>query len=305
MRGGPPTAARAAGAEPIFDDAFLRKLERLAIVAKRIAAVHGRGERHTRRAGAGIEFADHRDYVPGDDLRHLDWNLYGRMERPLVRMFDEDEDLPIYTVVDNSASMGLGTPPKLRLAVEVTAALAYVALSNLDRIALYPVADTLGAGIGPVRGKGQIHGLLRLLQGLSPVGGTNLAAALTGLVERHRRRGLVVVVSDFYDPQGFAAALDRLRYARFEPVAVQITTAEEASPDLRGELTLVDAETGDERVVTVTSAVLAAYRARHRERLELLSRFCRERAIPCFQITSDYPFEELALDLFRSGGILA
>jgi uncharacterized protein (DUF58 family) len=293
-----------AGAEPRFDDVFLRKLERLAVVAKRVAARQMRGERPTRRVGTGIEFADHRDYVPGDDLRHLDWNLYGRLERPLVRMFDEDEDLPVYLLVDTSASMGLGTPPKLRLARETAAALAYVALSNLDRVALYPAAQGLGNGSGLVRGKAQIHPLLTLLSSFRPEGRTDLRAAASAVVERHRRRGVTVVISDFYDPAGYQEALDRLRYGRFEPVVVQITSPDEAAPALRGELTLVDVETGEERVVTVTPAVAEAYRQRYGARLRALDRFCRERAISCFQVGSDHPLEDLVLQVFRSGGIL-
>ena len=287
-----------------FDDAFLHKLERLAVVAKRVAARHGRGERRTRHVGSGIEFADHRDYVPGDDLRHLDWNLYGRLERPLVRLFDEDEDLPVYLVVDTSASMGLGHPPKLALARAVAAALAYVALTNLDRVAVYAATDALEGGLGLVRGKAQIHPLLELLSGLQPAGRTNLGAAVSGLVQRHRRRGLVVVISDFYDPIGFEQGLDRLRYGRFEPVIVQITAPDEAAPPLRGDITLVDVETDEERPVTITPAVAAGYRQRYEARLRGLSRFCRERAIPCFQVTSTHPLEDLVLRVLRSGDLL-
>jgi uncharacterized protein (DUF58 family) len=298
------SAALVEAEELTFDDAFLRKLERLAVVAKRVAARHGRGERRTRRVGSGIEFADHRDYAPGDDLRHLDWNLYGRLERPLVRLYDEDEDLPVYVLVDSSASMGLGTPPKLHLARAVAAALAYVALTNLDRVAVYGATDGLGKGLGLVRGKAQIHPLLSLLAGLEPAGRTDLGAAVSGLVQRHRRRGVVVVVSDFYDPVGFEEALDRLRYGRFEPVAVQITAPDEAAPNLRGEVTVIDAETGEERPVTVTPAAAAAYRQRFEGRLRGLSRFCRERAVPCFQVTSQHPLEDLVLRVLRSGELL-
>jgi uncharacterized protein (DUF58 family) len=298
-----PAAAQPT-AELEFDDAFLRKLERLAVVAKRLAARHGRGERRTRHVGSGIEFADHRDYVQGDDLRHLDWNLYGRLERPLVRLFDEDEDLPVYLLCDTSASMGLGQPPKLALARAVAAALAYVALTNLDRVAVYAANDGLDGGLGLVRGKAQIHPLLELLAGLEPSGRTNLGAAVTGLVQRHRRRGLVVVISDFYDPVGFERGLDRLRYGRFEPVIVQITAPDEAAPPLRGELTIIDVETGEERPVTVTPAVAAGYRQRYEARLRGLSRFCRERAIPCFQVTSDHPLEDLVLRVLRTGDLL-
>jgi uncharacterized protein (DUF58 family) len=287
-----------------FDDAFLRKLERLAVVAKRVAALHGRGERRTRHVGSGIEFADHRDYAPGDDLRHLDWNLYGRLERPLVRLFDEHEDLPVYVLVDSSASMGLGEPPKLALARATAAALAYVALTNLDRVAVYGATDGLGSGLGLVRGKGQIHPLLALLSDLTPAGRTDLGAAVTGLVQRHRRRGVVVLISDFYDPVGFERGLDRLRYGRFEPVVVQITGPDEAAPALRGDLTVIDVETGEERPITITPAVAAAYRQRYEARLRGLGRFCRERAVPCFQVTSQHPLEDLVLRVLRSGDLL-
>ena len=287
-----------------FDDAFLRKLERLAVVAKRVAALHGRGERRTRHVGSGIEFADHRDYAPGDDLRHLDWNLYGRLERPLVRLFDEDEDLPVYLLVDASASMELGHPAKMPLARAVTAALAYVALTNLDRVAVYAAADGLGGGLGLVRGKGQIHPLLALLSGLQPGGRTDLSAAMIGLAQRHQRRGVVVVISDFYDPAGCERGLERLRYGRFEPVVVQITAPDEAAPALRGELTVIDAETGEERPVSVTPAAAASYRQRYEARLRGLSRFCRERAIPCCQVTSAHPLDDLVLRVLRTGGLL-
>jgi uncharacterized protein (DUF58 family) len=294
----------AAGAE-IFDESFLRKLERLSVVAKRVVALHGRGERRTRRVGSGIEFADHRDYVPGDDLRRLDWNLYGRLERPLVRMFDEDEDLPVYLLVDASASMGLGAPAKLRLARETAAALAYVALSNLDRVAVYPAAAGLGTGLGLLRGKAQIHPILNLLGSLRPSGSTDLAAAVSGLVQRHERRGVVVVISDFFDPAGGEQGLGRLRYGRFEPVVVQINAPDEALPALRGEVTLVDAETGEERPVTITAAVAEGYRERYQARLRGLARFCRERAIPCVQVASDHPLEDLVLRVLRGSGILS
>jgi uncharacterized protein (DUF58 family) len=298
------TAPSLASDELVFDDAFLRKLERLAVVAKRVAALHGRGERRTRRVGAGIEFADHRDYAPGDDLRHLDWNLYGRLERPLVRLYDEDEDLPVYVLVDSSASMGLGEPRKLDLARAVAAALAYVALTNLDRVAVHAAGEGLGPGLGLLRGKGQIHPMLDLLASLRPAGRTQLGSALTGLVQRHQRRGVVVVISDFYDPAGCEEGLNRLRYGRFEPVIVQITAPDEAAPAMRGELTVVDVETDEERTVTVTPALVAAYRQRYETRLRALSRFCRERAIPCFQVSSAQPLEDLVLRILRSGGLL-
>jgi uncharacterized protein (DUF58 family) len=288
----------------LFDEAFLHKLEQLSVVSKRMASGQIRGQRKTRRAGSGMEFADHRDYFPGDDLRRLDWNIYGRLERPLVRMFDEDEDLPLYLLLDTSASMGVGNPTKLRLAMQTTAALAYVGLVNLDRVALYPMGETLGDGLGPVRGKAQVHHLLKLLEAQRAAGRTDLRTAVARFISRHRRRGPVVVVSDYYAPTGHEEALDRLRYSRFEPFVVQITAPEEASPAFSGDVVLVDMETGEEREVTITPAVRASYLRAYQARREKLDRFCRQRAIPCFQVSSDFSFEDLVLRIFRTGGIL-
>jgi uncharacterized protein (DUF58 family) len=288
-----------------FDEIFLRKLERLIVVSKSVMRGQTRGERTVRRTGTGLEFADHRDYVPGDDLRRLDWNLYGRLERPLVRLYDEDEDLPFYLLVDTSASMATGTPPKLRLALEAAAALAYVGLAALDRVALHPLTDALGEGLGPLRGKSQAHAVLAHLAALRPGGRTDLGAAVARFLGRHRRRGVVVLLSDFFDPRGYEEAVDRLRYGRFEPVLVQITAPEEEAPRLRSDVVLVDAETGLERELTVTPAVRAAYERNLRAHKEGLDRFCRRRAIPCFQVLSSLPFETLVLRIFRSRGVLA
>jgi uncharacterized protein (DUF58 family) len=305
----PVPAARANGAartEGRFDQRFLRKLEYLAVVTKRTFLGQIRAERRSRRVGAGIEFADHRDYAAGDDLRYLDWNLYGRMERLLVRLFEEDEDLSIYVLIDASASMGIGAPPKLDVAMQVGAALAYVGLANLDRVALFPLRDALDDGLPPARGKAHILPMLRFLDGVDAAGRTSLAAAVGDFVRRHRggRRGLVILLSDFYDEGGYRQALDLLRYNRFETVVIQLSAPEEAHPDLRGDLTVCDVETGEERELTISPAALEAYKRRHAALLRGLEGFCRERAIPCFPVVSDTPFDEIVLRVFRAGGLL-
>jgi uncharacterized protein (DUF58 family) len=289
-----------------FDETFLRRLESLRLVTKRASLGQLRADRRSRRRGAGIEFADHRDYVAGDDLRILDWNLYGRMERLLVRLFEEDEDLAIDVLVDTSASMGLGTPAKLDLAAQVSAALAYVGLASLDRVAVTAVDDGLGEGLPPARGKSQILPLLRFLEGLEAGGRTSLARAARALLARRgrHRRGLVVLVSDFYDPAGYREALDLLRWARLELVVIQISAPEEAHPSVRGEVTLADAETGEEREVTISPAALAAYERRHTALVRGLEGYCRERGVPCFAVTSDQTFETVVLRVFRAGGLL-
>jgi uncharacterized protein (DUF58 family) len=302
------TAAAPAPVSGRFDERFLRKLEYLSVVTKRAFLSLGqvRAERRTRRVGAGIEFADHRDYAAGDDLRTIDWNLYGRMQRLLVRLFEEDEDLSIDVLFDASASMGLGTPPKLDLAMQVGAALAYVGLANLDRVAITPVREGLGEGLPPARGKARILPMLQFLDGVTAGGRTSLAAAVRGFLSRHRRhrRGLVIIISDFYDPAGYREALDLLRYNRYEMIVVQVSAPDEARPALRGDVTVHDVETGEERELTVSPAVLEAYARRHAALLRGLEGFCRERGIPCFAVTSDLPFDAVVLRVFRAGGLL-
>jgi uncharacterized protein (DUF58 family) len=261
--------------------------------------------RRSRRIGAGLEFADHRDYAPGDDLRYLDWNLYGRLERRALRLYEEDEDLAIDVLVDASASMGLGRPPKLELALQIGAALAYVGLSNLDRVAVAALGDA-GAGTPPARGKGRILPILRALDGVRAAGGTPFSEAVRAFLTRRRgrRRGLVALVSDFYDPAGARAALELVRRHRLEAIAVQISAPDEVAPALRGDLQLCDVETGAARELTVSPRALADYARRHAGLLRDLVGYCREHALPCFTVTSDQPFDAVVLRMFRAGGLL-
>jgi uncharacterized protein (DUF58 family) len=298
--------SREAGSiERRFDDRFLRRLESLALAIRRTAAGRSHGMRRSRRIGAGLEFADHRDYSPGDDLRYLDWNLFGRLERRALRLYEEDEDLAIDVLVDASASMGLGRPPKLDLALQIGAALAYVGLSNLDRVGVTALGDA-GAGTPPARGKGRILPILRSLDGVRAAGRTPFSEAVRGFLTRRRgrRRGLVALVSDFYDTTGARAALELVRRHRLEAIAVQISAPDELAPALRGDVQLLDVETGAARELTVSPRALADYARRHAALLRDLVGYCREHALPCFTVTSDQSFDAVVLRMFRAGGLL-
>jgi uncharacterized protein (DUF58 family) len=288
-----------------FDEKFLRKLESLVMAIRRTPAGAARGARRSRRVGAGLEFADHRDYAAGDDPRTLDWNLYGRLERLAVRLYEEDEDLSIDVLVDASASMGMGRPPKLELALEVGAALGYVGLANLDRVAVTPLGDG-GPAPAHSRGKGAILPILRRLDAVRADGRAPLSAAVRGFLARRRvrRRGLVIIISDFYDAAGARAALDLLRHHRLDVVAIQVSAPDELAPALRGDLALRDVETGEVRELTVSAAVVAAYVRRQQALVRGLESFCRERAIPCFSVLSSQPFDAVVLRMFRAGGLL-
>src|ERR1043165_681891 len=157
----------------LFDDEFLKKLEYLSIVSKRMFAGQFRAGRRSKRRGTGVEFADYRAYVAGDDFRHLDWKAYLRLNRLILKLFEEEEDLPIYFFVDASQSMNYGNPTKLDYARRVCAALCYIVLANLDRVNVISFADGIKNELPPQRGKGRIFKIFRFLSDMVPGGETN------------------------------------------------------------------------------------------------------------------------------------
>jgi len=294
-----------------FDEAFLRKLEALIVIVKRARGGDLRAERRSRRVGAGIEFADHREYAAGDDVRSLDWSLFARLDRPFVRLREEDEDVTLSIVVDTSASMAAGTPPKLELAVQIAAALGYVGLTSLDRIAVSLVGAELREVLPPLRGRAAAPRVLSFLTNVTAAGRTDLAAALAKMGPGGgrggggaARRGLTILVSDMLDPAGCLPVLNRLRTARQEAVIVHLVADEDAAVPFEGDVLLEDAETGQTRALTVTPAVRRAHAERHRALLRGVADLCRGRGLACLQIAADVPFEDAVLRILRTGGVL-
>src|SRR6185369_10462985 len=217
----------------LFDDEFLKKLEYLSILSKRLFAGQLKAERRAMRRGTGLEFADYRQYVAGDDFRHLDWKAYLRLNKLILRLFEEEEDLPIYLFVDVSQSMTYGDPSKVDYARRVAAALCYIGLSNLDRVNVIAFADGVKSELPPQRGKGRIFKIFRFLTDMAPSGQTDAKASFKTYCTETRRRGLAVVISDFFDSHGFESALDILRHFRHDVFVLHIASHEEIDPALR------------------------------------------------------------------------
>jgi uncharacterized protein (DUF58 family) len=291
-------------ADEIFDDDFQRKLEYLAVVSRRVFAGRLRAERRTKKSGSGVEFADHRDYVAGDDFRYLDWNVYGRFGRLLVRLYEEEEDLSIYLVLDVSSSMGFGKK-KLRYAKRLCAALAYVGLANLDRITIVAATDRIESRLPTARGKARIFKVLQFLRPLEPRGVTDLGDAMRTFVAQHKRRGLVVLLSDLYDHHGFERGINVLRYAKFEPLVLHVIDPDDARPRLAGDVRIYDCETGDERDVTVTPRVLADLAQAHERYLTEIKKFCAERQVSYVAADVTVAFDDLILRVLRRGGVVS
>jgi uncharacterized protein (DUF58 family) len=291
-------------ADRLFDEAFLRRLEHLNLVTRRPVAGHLRGAHRSRRTGTGMVFTDYRPYTPGDDTRNLDWGTYLRLDRLLLRLFEEEAELPVYLLLDASASMGVGTPSKFDFARRVCAALAYLALHNQDRVSLVAWADGVVRELPVRRGRTQVWPVFKFLQALEPAGGTSLEAAFKRCFGSGRTRGLVVIASDFMDEGRFGAAAQWLRQFRHEVVVMQVLSPQEVEPDLPEDVQLVDAESLSGPHVHVTPALREAYREALAAHQAELAAECRRIGWTWLPVRSDAPFEDLMLTTLREAGVL-
>ena len=287
-----------------FDESFLRKLEYLYIMSKKIMAGGARAQRKTRLVGSGLEFADFRNYSPGDDMRNIDWRVYGRTNKLFLKLFEEEEDLYIYFLIDASKSMALGEKTKLDYAKRAAAALSYIGLSNLDRVSIIPFSGKLDGRMPPTRGKKQIFKIFDFLSTITPENHTSLKDAFKTFVAQNKRRGVAVVLTDFYDPDGFEEGLNFLRYHKFDPIIIQIYDERELDPKISGELQLVDCESGEVRELTITPQLLKRYRQVWEEFCEEVEAYCSKRNILYFRVPIQVPFDELILRVFRAGGFV-
>jgi uncharacterized protein (DUF58 family) len=286
----------------LFDADFLSRLEYLSLVCRRV--FHGQllARRRTRTVGGGIEFADHQPYAAGDDFRYLDWNVFARHDELLLKRFSEERDLHVHVLVDGSRSMALGAPNKFDHARRIAAAMAYIALTDLDCVAVTAFADDVVADFPMTRGKARIVALMRFLESLDAAGRTtNLSRAVQAVVHRGSRRGPVIVISDLYDPAGYQRAVDLLRYHKFEPHLIRVFDAAEAKPSLLGDMELVDSETDRVRKVTVTQASAAHYRKRYAAFTDGVRVYCHNHGLGYTEADTAETFDELILRMMRVG----
>lgn len=296
----------------LFDSAFLTKLEQLYLLSRKLFRGEHRAERKSRQIGSSLEFADYRNYTFGDDLRNIDWNIYGRLDRLFVKLFEEEQDLHLYFLIDTSASMRWepessgGRPGKLNQARRVAASLAYIALANLDRVNIHYFDDGLAGDMGLTRGKSQFHKVLAFLRRLPATTPrpTNFTRTFRSFTQRLKRRGLVFVISDFFDPGGYEEGLSLLQFNQFDLHAIQIVDPAELDPGLSGDLRLRDSETDSILEITGNPALLRTYQTAIRDFNEGLERFCLRRGIGYALASTAIPFEELVLRVLREGSLV-
>lgn len=291
----------------LFDEEFLRRLQRVRLICRRRFQGLDHAERLSRQTGAGMEFADHRNYSRGDDFRALDWKLYGRTGKLFLKLFEEETELPVHFLVDASQSMRAGVPGRRKFdqARRLSAALGSLALDGLDRVGAGFFSDTLHAQIKPSRGRGQFHQLLTFLRNPPKDSGTtHLARAMESFVHGNRRRGLVFVISDFFDPHGWEEGVELLRYHRFEVRLLQVLSEKDWNPAEPGDVELADCETGQILSLTLTPRLLKEYRQRLREQAEQLRKVALRQGGSFHPCAAEEPFDELILNLLGAGGVM-
>ena len=334
-----PTIPTPASAEDLLDSALIARISRLDLASNRIFAGKLKGERRSKKRGESVEFADHRPYVRGDDLRHIDWNIYARLDTLFLKLFMEEEDLSLHIVIDATESSACGEPNKFFFMQQTAMALGYVGLVNLNRVAVTAIGGTVetpGAGAGneprasargsgagsadangatptgyvslasirDLRGRRRTHDLARFLCSLRPSGTADFGAAAKRIALARRGRGVMLVLSDFFMKEGYETGLRLLAGRGYDLFALQVLSPQEVKPDITGDLRLVDIEDGDRAEVTIAAPLLKKYNAALGTYCAGLREFCSRREINALTVQTDTPVDTLLLDYLRRRGVV-
>jgi uncharacterized protein (DUF58 family) len=292
----------------LFDEKTLRKLEQLTLVADRVRVGVMKGDRRSRKRGTSIEFADYRNYVQGDDLRRLDWNVYARLERSFIKLLEEEEDLAVHLLLDCSGSMAW--PPdeeethKLSYALRLAGALGHIGLSGGDLVHVTLLQGDNDRRWGPFRGR---HNSLRLFQFLETAvaaGPTDLNLSLRQYALRARRPGLIFILSDLFSPSGYQEGLTALQSRGYEVGLIHILSPDEIDPDAGGDLKLVDIETGLPTEISLDQATLALYRERLQSWQTEIAAHCRRREIHYIPVVTDLAWDKLIMQTIRAANVV-
>jgi len=290
----------------LFPADFLKSLEGLQLLARQISRGRMRAERRSVKRGSGLEFADYRQFTPGDDIRAIDWAAFARGRHLLLKLFEEEEDLFVHLLLDCTASMRWGTPAKFDPARQIVAGLAYLALANLDRASITPITPSAQQNPWlPSRGRARFLRLLRYLEACEPdPGGCELAVAVNRWLASRPRRGLVLWVTDGWGASQEDAflALDRLRYARHDLGVIHLRHADERVAGELGEFEYEDIESGETKILIVDRAAAAAYAAEVRNYEERLREYCRKHGIAFLEADAAEPAVEVLRRSLLQGG---
>jgi uncharacterized protein (DUF58 family) len=288
----------------ILTPELLAQLERLELVTRKIFRGRMKGERRSKRKGQSVEFADFRNYVAGDDLRLLDWNLYARLDKLIIKLFLEEEDLHFYTLIDASMSMDFGTPTKLEYAKQLAAALSFIGLVRGDRVRIETIGQPASYR-GPVlRGRSNVWRMIKQLDETVPGENTSLAAGVKNFCIRNPGKGIVLLISDLMDKEGYETALRYFVSNEMDCYVIHLLSQEELQPDVKGDLKLVDCEDADEAEVTISAPLLARYQQTLAAFTRGAQEFCTRRGIHYMLASNQLPVADLVGQHLRRRGLV-
>jgi len=300
LRSGDATTSTGGG---LLSSELMAKLERMELISRKIFRGRMKGERRSKRKGQSVEFADFRNYVAGDDLRFIDWNLFARMDRLYLKLFLEEEDLHFYALVDDSLSMDFGDPSKYHVARQLAASLAYIGLCRGDRVSI----STFSKSGSPVvvRGRSSAH---RMLSYLENAACTEDSPAMTESMRRfclkNTGKGIVVVITDLMNKTGYESALKMLVAREMDIYVIHILSPEELEPTLAGDLVLLDCEDRERRDVSISASLLQRYQQTLGAFVEQAKAFCNRRSITYVSVRSDQNMEPLIQEYLRTRGLV-
>ncbi|MCX7846324.1 MAG: DUF58 domain-containing protein [Dictyoglomaceae bacterium] len=285
-----------------LDLSIIEKLEKLRFFAKKIKITGTIGERKSPKVGRGSEFADYRNYQMGDELRYIDWNIYARLEKFLIKLFEEEEDLDVHILLDSSSSMRFGIPSKLFYGKELSLAFAYLGLSSWEKVRFASFQETINNLVSLERKKENIFNLYHILKIIKPIGITDLNNALKQYLNWQKRRGILIIISDFFSPNGYKEGLSLAKYKKFSVYAIQLLGEEEINPSFKGDLWLVDSETNEKREIFIDENLIDIYKKELDKFLKELEEFTLNYGIEYLRTVTSIPVEELLLKYLRSSG---
>jgi uncharacterized protein (DUF58 family) len=300
----PPPPIITADPDVLLSSEFMARLDQLDITSRKMLAGRMKGERRSKRQGQSVEFADYRNYTVGDDLRFIDWNIYARLEKLLLKLFLEEEDLSLYILIDVSKSCDYGNPNKAFYLKQVAAALGYIGLVNYNRVTISAVGDTVVADTGAMRGRTKVPRMIDFVQKLTPAGSSDLATACKRFALANRRKGVCVVLSDFFDKSGYENALRYVAGGTYDLFCIQALSPQEIDPDLQGDLKLTDLEDGDEAEVSITQPLIKQYKANLNAYCLGLKDYITRRGGTYLFTSTAVPFDTLILNYLRERGLL-
>jgi uncharacterized protein (DUF58 family) len=299
-----PAIAEKKKSDQLLTSEFMARLDQLDVMSRKILAGKMKGERRSKRRGQSVEFADYRNYVIGDDLRFIDWNIYARLDRIFLKLFLEEEDLALYIIVDTTKSCDYGDPHKCLYLKRVAAALAYIGLVNYNRVVINAIADGVVADTGPMRGRTRVARMIDFVERLSPEGPGNLEESCRRFALSHRQKGVCVILSDFFDKGGYEGGLRYLAGGKYDLFAIQVLSPQEIEPPLQGDLKLRDMEDGDLAEVSITQPLLKQYKANLNAYCLAVKDYVTKRGGTYLFSSTAIPFDTLILNYLRERGLL-